>query len=79
MLIGKRPMPSIERLLLSRLHKQEAISFKKKAVLRVGLQNFHLFWKWYSGKSKAITDFLAFICSAGEGRMVFVAAAQVDA
>lgn len=44
------------------------------AVLRVGLQNFHLFWKWYSGKSKAITDFLAFICSAGEGTMVFVAA-----
>lgn len=30
MLIGKRPMPSIERLLLSRLHKQEAISLKKR-------------------------------------------------
>lgn len=49
-----------KRLLLSYLHKQEPVSLKTE--LWPGLQHFHVFGKRYSGESKAITDFLAFIC-----------------
>lgn len=33
-----------------------------------GCENFHLFGTWRSGKSKAITDFLAFTRSAERAR-----------
>lgn len=57
-------MPSIESLLLVCLHKQEAISLKKDSDLSWSLK-FPLVWEavlWE--KSKAITESLAFICSA---------------
>lgn len=63
-LIGKRPAPSTKSPLLSRRHKQEAISLKRLRSEWVCKISTYL-GRGTRRKSKAITDFLAFILRRG--------------